>query len=269
MHFYTRTKNGIEPRHFVPMKSDPSRTRASRVSDAKSALKNGEQWFPSVTTVLNVLDKPGLNNWRVDEHLKSAFDIHVDSYNKDSGWKSEGFIKHAKYVTQKRMDEAPKAGTDIHKVLELYFTGGATPEGKDLEICENVSKALSKHCGHQAWEYEKYFVDAECGYAGCADLISKEWVIDYKSKQTTDKFKPGKMAYPEHTRQLAAYDCGMPTDTISSPSGMRRAANIFICLETAEIDFHEHKADKLDDGYMDFLDCLSIYQRNTFNPLGE
>ena len=111
---------------------------------------------------------------------------------------------------------------------------------------------------------EEYFVNKEHGYAGCADLIirgDENWVIDYKSKQEAAKFKPGKMAYPEHTRQLASYGIAFFGD---KPF---RAANIFICLETGEIDFHEHEQSKIESGWLDFVDCLSIYKRNTYNPL--
>jgi len=257
-HFYTKTASGIEPRHFVPMAKDPSRLRASTVSDAKKARKNGEIWCPSVTTVLGILDKPALNNWGIDEHLKTAFELLCDiSYQNNT---AENYLENVKRITQERLDAAPKAGTEIHQVLEVFMRDGIEPEGEiEKKICHNVRDKLLDVCGEQKWECEKYFV-AEEGYAGCADLVSGEWVIDYKTKQTKDKFKPGKMAYPEHARQLAAYQSGLP-----DVSGY--CANIFICLETGEIDFYEHSIDAISDGWLDFLDCLSIYKRNNFNPL--
>jgi hypothetical protein len=96
-------------------------------------------------------------------------------------------------------------------------------------------------------------------YAGTVDLISKEWVVDYKTKQTADKFKRGKMAYVDHARQLAAYDMG-----ITKCGSSRRCANIFICIETGEVDFHEHTSEALDNGWLDFKDALEIYNRNVF-----
>lgn len=266
-HFYEKTASGIEPRHFVPMAKDPSKLRPSRVTDARKALKNGEVWYPSVTTVLNVLDKPALVNWKVDQHLQTIFESEGDELNPVMFNENYGeWLRLVKNITQDRMDLAPKAGTDIHQVLEDFIGKGVAPSD-DLEmlICENVVKALRNNCGEIEWECEKYFVDESFGYAGCADLVgsggSHDWVIDYKSKLTADKFKPGKMVYPEHYRQLAAYEAAL------FDSGDERRANIFICLETGEVDFHEHPQEKSESGWEDFKDCLSIYKRNTYNPL--
>jgi len=259
MHFYTEKDGKIHPRHFVPMAKDPSRTRASRVTDAKKAKKEGETWLPSVTTVLNILDKPGLNNWRVDQHLSVAHEFYRDGIVKSE----DDYLHAIKGLTRERLDAAPKAGTDIHKVLEDFIGKGIAPDNDiELKICHNVQDALIKHCDStKGFECEKYFLDTDYGYAGCADLVRDDWVIDYKSKQEASKFKPGKMAYPEHQRQLAAYDYGL--------GDPKRCANIFICLETGEIDFHEHTKESLEKGWKIFKHCLEIYKLETYNPLGE
>lgn len=251
MHFYAQTQTGIEPRHFVTMKSDPSRTRPSRMSDMKAAAKAGEKWFPSVTTILNVLDKPALTGWKIDQHLQTAFEI---VQNGIVGSELEKFISEIKFETEIRLDKAPKAGTDCHKVLEDYFKHGIIPENEiERKICDNVKSVLQEKCGVQEWEFEKYLINSEHGFAGCTDLKSSIWTIDYKTKQEAVKFKKGKMAYPEHSRQLAAYGKTLNT---------QKAANIFICLENAEVDFHEHSQDALENGWLDFLACLGIFNRS-------
>lgn len=257
MHFYTETKEGVKPRHFVKQIKDPSKSRASRVTDARKAAKAGETWFPSVTGILNILDKPALINWKIDQHLQTAFERHnAEAYLED-------FITNIKYFTQERMDLAPKAGTDIHNVLEEFMRDGTVPmDETEAKICFNVEKVLREYCGNPRWECERYFINKELGYAGCTDLSSKLWTIDYKSKQTAEKFKPGKMAYPDHYRQLAAYDYGLSNE-------QTKCANIFVCLETGEVDFHLHPAEDINKGWGDFKDCLSIYHRNTYNPLGK
>jgi len=260
MHFYTEKNGKVEPRHFVPMSKDPNRTRASRITDAKKALKDGEVWMPSVTTVLNILDKPALVNWKVDKHLDEAYRMARDGQNVLlDEWKDK-----VKARTQEALDAAPQAGTDIHKILEDYLWSESLPNTLpqvEIDIIKNVEKALAQRGIGAEIEKEKYFINSEHGFAGCADLVSDTWVIDYKSKQEADKFKVGKMQYPEHIRQLAAYGKSMCKDGF-------RAANIFICLETGEIDFHESNHENLQKGFLTFLDCLSIYKRETYNPLG-
>ena len=199
MHFYTSKNGEVQPRHFVPMTKDPSRSRPSRISDAKKAARSGEIWYPSVTTILNVLDKPALINWKIDQHLYQAYEInHLPEDVND-------YISEVKRLTSFEMDKAPSAGTDIHEVLEfslfnpLNFSGLSDMKKK---IVLNVEAALLEMgIKPEDIEREKYFINKEYGYAGCADLTTKHLVIDYKSKQTKEKFKPGKMAYPEHCRQ--------------------------------------------------------------------
>lgn len=262
MHFYEQTKDGIKPCHFVPMSKDPTRTRPSRVTDAKKAAKEGRVWYASVTSVLNILDKPALVNWKVDQHLQTVYE-----YLLHEGVQSDydSFARVMKAKTQERLDLAPQAGTDIHKVLEDFAIYNIMPDDPtERVICANVADAILNKTGGTLAEFhcEKYFINKAHGYAGCADLYSSGWVIDYKSKKEASKFHPGKMAYPEHSRQLAAYGNALCDENF-------KAANIFICLGTGEVDFHEHKPEAIEIGWLDFLDCLSIYKRNTYNPKGE
>lgn len=266
MHFYAKNKDGkVEPKHFVENKSKGG-LRPSRITDAKKAAKNGERWYPSVTTILNILDKPALVNWKVDKHLEQVHNLICSDTELRSD-DFDGFKRMIKAQTQESLDSAPKAGTAIHQVLEDFIGKGIAPVDEiEQKICMNVVDVLVENCGIEYHNHpflvEKYFVNESHGYAGCADLYSDEWVIDYKSKQEASKFKPGKMAYPEHTRQLASYGKSL------CDKGFK-AANIFICLETGEVDFHEHNQEALENGWLDFKDCLSIYNRNTYNPKEE
>jgi len=104
-------------------------------------------------------------------------------------------------------------------------------------------------------------VDVLVTYGGQVDLIAPNaflidqpnWIIDYKTKQTADKFKPGKMVYDEHGMQLAAYRKGLKLPRA-------RCANVFICLEDGQIDFHEHKEEELQKGWEMFQCCLKLWQ---------
>jgi hypothetical protein len=263
VHFYTYENGKVVPKHFVPMSKDPSQTRPSRVTDAAKARKEGQIWYPSVTGILNVIDKPPLVNWKVEQHIQTAYEIMSRGFSS-----YESFLQVVRSETELRLEAAPKAGTDIHAVLENFIKNGIAPVNEiEQTICMNVVKVLGEHCGfdynEHDFECEKYFINETFGFAGCADLVSPTWVIDFKSKQEASKFKKGKMAYAEHSRQLAAYGeslCEADTDW--------RAANIFISLETGEVDFHEHETEKLNNGWLDFQSCLDIYKRNTYNPRG-
>lgn len=246
MHVYESTETGIEARHYVPMKTRPSELRPTRITDFRKWLKQGLDVAPSVTTILNVLDKAALTNWKVNTHLECSFQCRsIDNLDL--------FLAEAKRIAEMEMDQAPTAGTNVHEVLEDYFNGKLPPmDSHDWVICKNVWDAIQEGTGLVIPEGQPEVMFLKDGYAGCCDLVLDGWIIDYKTKLTKEKFKPGKMAYPDHSRQLAAYRQAINPEA--------RAANIFICIETGEVDFHEHSEEELQKGWKVFEHAKSIWQ---------
>jgi len=247
-HFYEQTAAGVEARHYVPLVSRPEELRPTRMSDVRKWTKEGRVVVPSVTTVLNVLAKPALQNWYVEQHLKLAFNLAHEFDNTDT---EEHWIAEVRRLTELEMDKAPTAGGDLHKSLELYTRRELKEEHPDWRLCFEVSDAVMEYTGCGSWETETRFVSA-LGFGGQTDLSSQDWLVDYKTKQTVAKFKPGKMVYDEHRMQLAAYREGL-----GLPKA--RCANVFICIEDGQIDFHEHKEDELQRGWRMFQNCLAIW----------
>lgn len=243
MHYYTQTG---EPRHWMPNASKPGMMRPTTTRDAKK-----EGLVPSVTTIMSILDKPALVSWKIDQHLKVAFNTdHTEGFSC-----FEDYLSWVKNKTQEELDIAPKVGTDVHDSLEKYFLG-ETPENH-IEICYAVEDVLIKNdvpVGQMS--PEKRFA-SPMGYAGMCDLSHPSWVIDYKTKQTKEQFSKVKV-YPEHYRQLGAYREGLGYH-------LARCANIIICLETNEVEFIEHDEDLLIKGWHDFMDCLRLWKRNNFD----
>ena len=256
MHFYQQTESGVIPRHYVEMSTKPGQLRPTRMSDVRKAAKDGSVWVPSVTTILNVLDKPALVNWKVEQHLRV---FHRQNWTAFESMDDEDeFVAEVKRLTELQMDIAPSAGTDVHKVLQQYVTDETDNlSDADWDICRKVFGEIETFAALGApWDSESSFVSS--GYGGQVDLVSKNiagqlWVIDFKSKQSADKFKPGKMAYDDHRMQLAAYRMGLNMPTA-------RCSNVFICLENGEVDFHEHTEDELNKGWELFKHCLAIWK---------
>lgn len=79
--YYEKLDDGaVIPRHFVPLVSRPDDIRPTRISDVRKMWKEERLVVPSVTTVLNVLDKAALNNWKIDQHLVIAASVSTDDY---------------------------------------------------------------------------------------------------------------------------------------------------------------------------------------------
>ena len=256
-HYYLKTEKGVEPYHYVPMASRPDELRPTRITDVKKLWKDKKFVVPSVTGIIDVLDKKALTNWKIDQHLKVAY---KDDGNAPFEERSEeDYIKEIKRLTELQMEVAPSAGSDFHKLMEQFLLCKLPDNDPSYNLCQSVQLAIldntqqTVESGMWAAKPEQNFV-SNLGYGGQVDLtLADQWVIDYKTKQTKDKFKPGKMAYDDHQMQLSAYREGL-----GLPNA--RAANVFICLEDGQIDFHEHKEEELDKGWEMFLAALKIWQ---------
>ena len=182
--------------------------------------------IPSVTTILRILDKPALNDWKVTQGV-----LAVMTSKQNPGEELDAFIHRVLQVERVQDQEAAGArdkGTAIHAALEAYFTGQEVHEdmrpwiGPAAEAIAARGKLVAA---------EKILVGD--GFAGKTDLIQESpacwWIVDYK----TTKKLPEKGAWPEAILQLAAYakafsrtlDTGgiVPTDT--KPI---RTANVYI-----------------------------------------
>ena len=239
-HYYTKQGDAM---HYVPMKTNPNRTRPTRVSDAKEL-----GLLPSVTTILDSLAKPAIVNWKVDKAFDTAFQYSPEDFDNLNEYKF-----YVKGRLEEELNKAPEAGTDVHQSLENYFLGEEYPE-EHQKIIDNVLAVLPEN---QVWVPEERTVHQN-GFAGTCDLHSDEWVIDFKTKQFKEKFKKGRMAYPDHSRQLAAY-----RESFGIPKA--KCANIFICIETGEVDFHVHKEEDLRKGWKVFQHALAIWQINNYD----
>src|SRR5690606_34393042 len=130
----------------------------------------------------------------------------------------------------------------------------------DWELCNKAEENVRFSTGAdlEGWIAERRFV-SPIGYGGAVDLHNQEWVLDFKTKQTADKFKPGKMAFDEHVMQLAAYRVGL-----GLPSA--KAANVFVCLEDGQVNFHEHTEEELQRGWRMFQHALALWQEQNQFP---
>lgn len=254
MHIYKQLDDGkIIPKHFTGyakprIENGREVLRPSTLSDFKKWLKKGERVAPSVTTILDIFAKHALVEWKINQHLEQAFRTPTVDHGGDL--KPEWWIKEVKCLTELQMDVAPSRGTDFHNDMETYVKSEEVRIDDRFDICSDVHSLIVKKTGKgiDFWKPE-INVYSDLGYAGQCDLFiprdfdsmdSHSWVIDYKTKQFAKQWKPKKMGYGDsHCAQLAAY--GMELE----PSGSFKAANIFVCLETGEIEWHEWSSEEL------------------------
>ena len=236
MHWYSREG---EPCHFVKGKN--GKTRATTLRDAR---KHG--WMPSVTSVLDILAKPGLDNWKINKTIEAAATVDRSFADVDV-WKAK-VIEESKRETI----EASERGSRIHDMLESCFKKELEPTGDDASIFHAVDALLKVNCGEQNWRSEEVVCNLHKGYGGMIDLVSDEWVIDFKTKEFTTGSK--QLAYESMAYQLIAYERALPAPP-------KRIANVFISANNpGVVVFHEWDKDEFNRYWTIFESSLTVWK---------
>jgi len=191
-HWYTATG---EARHTV-QKADGSGERNTTLRDAKK-----HRLIPSVTTLLGLFAKPGLDRWKQDQLLRIAYDNPVKDGESYERFADRCLIKHEKPV-----EEAADFGTRIHDAIEKYFEGYPIED----ELLEYVNPAFRWKQENQLRfiEREQILVNMEHGFAGTVDIVGKgpqeqKFIVDWKTRKTKPKVKV--TSYDFQIHQIAAY----------------------------------------------------------------
>ena len=209
---------------------------------------------PSVTTVMKIMAKPGLDVWKQEQLLLAC--LTLPRLNDEP---EKEYIARILRDSKETGKMAAEAGTRIHESIEKYYRGGQ--EVEHLATATAFAKAVCDHFKTHPlhnWETEVSFADP-LGFGGKVDLFCQPdedaqqgIVIDAKTKD----FAPGDRvdAYEEHLMQLAAYRVGL---------GMPKArcANIFASrTHPGLIKVHEWPAEELDRGWKMFSTLLLFWQ---------
>ena len=204
--------------------------------------------YPSVTTVIDVLAKPGLEVWKRRQAVLAALTLP-----KLPDEPSDAFLARIDADAAREAKEAAEHGSAIHAAVEAMMAGEAVPE-RFRPHCAGVRRMLEdNYPGITDWVVEKRFAHA-AGFAGCCDLHSPSAgvVIDHKSADIREG-DTKQLAYSQHI-QLSAYAWGL-----GIPS--HRGANIFISrTEPGLVRLHEWSTEKMQEGRAIFEHALAIWQ---------
>lgn len=180
--------------HELPNKSKPGTFRATTLRDARAL-----GLLPSVTTILSVLARPQLDDWK---HRQITEWCRLNPYGSEN---AEVWHAQAMEGAFAKVSDAADLGTDIHKALEQHFQGQAFAPALAPYV-EAVDK-WAKAEGITFEQHELRLASKSLGFAGTTDaVISCErgrGILDFKSRKTV----AGKPATPYDTQpmQIAAY----------------------------------------------------------------
>ena len=171
--------------------------RNTTLRDAKSL-----GLVPSVTTILGMVAKPALENWKLTQAIKASVDL-------DRGEQEpfDSFAYRCKNEAKQIGLKAAKQGTKIHAQIEKGFLGKAKTKPYKL-----IKAWLDENFPNEDWIAEDSFC-AEQGYGGKIDLYCKSGIfVDFKTKDNLEGKDPAKLVYDEHGMQLSAYAQGCQVD---------------------------------------------------------
>lgn len=244
-------------------KKDGKGMKAPTLADARKL-----QLLPSVTNMLRVLDKPALNDWKVEQGV-----LAVLTTPRLDGETDDAFVHrvlHTERVQDQEMTTARDKGTAIHDALEDYFLGREGPS--DLkEWIEPAAKAIAARGERVAVET---ILIGE-GFAGRLDLIQEApecwWIVDWKT--TKNLPDPKKGAWTEHRIQLAAYAAAwmrkLAHNGEAVPNKPVRTSNIYIStLEPGAFVVCDHDPDWQKTFSQGFMPLLTYWQwANNYVPV--
>jgi hypothetical protein len=191
-HWYTPDGR---PAHHQPTKSGGGE-RPTRLYDA---VKLG--LIPSVTSILGVMDKPGLTKWKIEQAILAA-----DRTPRQPEEPAEYWARRVQDAAFQQVEDAAELGSRIHAALECAMAGEPYDEAMQVHIASLI--AWKESTGITFTEREKVLVNLAEGYAGCADALFTYGrkgigILDYKTRKT----RPGEIVTPYDGQgmQLAAY----------------------------------------------------------------
>ena len=234
-HYYTRSG---EPMYMVQGKTT-GKPRPTTVRDAKEL-----GLVPSVTTILNIAAKPGLNVWLQEQAILAALTLPRGENEPESAW-----LKRVVQDSKAQARDAADRGTEIHAAVQAFY------EGKEASAypihVQTCTRAIEGHYGAKNWVAERSFAH-ELGFGGKVDLHCEDVVIDIKTKDFEDAAKVA--GYEEHMMQLAAYRVGL-----GIPEA--RCANVFVSRTNPDLVVVKEWAEEdLKRGWSMFTALLSFWQ---------
>jgi hypothetical protein len=216
--------------------------------------------YPSVTSLLGVIAKPGLEFWKRDLLISGCFDSAWMAVEDDLGAFKSRVISEMEEEQSKASDAGKLWHDDIVKHFSMHGDGELSIPWETLEALETKLKEL----GLKVWMQELSFTNKSLGYAGTIDAVcesdGKVVVVDWKVRT-----KPKIVTYDTWPMQLAAY-----ADHLSYAWNLDYLPDIYnVILPMTEpgVIYHKHWREK--HNWLDAFESAFFLWRsiNNYDPI--
>lgn len=190
-----------EAGHYYARDGSPAYFTNGRGTTLRDARKLN--LVPSVTTVLNVIAKPALTNWLVDQGIMAALTMpRID------GEDERTYIARIKTDSKAQAKSAAEEGSRIHDAIEQSFRGGSFDPKYEQHVAAAHAELKRLYPEVDDWIAEKSFAHP-LGFGGKVDLHSPSTGIVHDWKTKDGDFSDGKKLAYDQNVQLAAYQVGL------------------------------------------------------------
>jgi hypothetical protein len=241
-------KIASEAGHFYTRAGDPCYTvKAKDGSDRATTLRDARKLdlVPSVTTVMQVLAKPGLSAWKEKQILMAALTLpRLDGETDDA------FATRVIEDSKAQAKAAAERGTALHADFERSLQGAIHGHARHIEAI--TLRLLEYGIDTIDAVPEKSFAHP-LGYGGKVDAHGDNWVVDLKTKDSIGDKTADDLAFDDHAMQLAAYSTGL-----GMPDA--RCLNVFVGVDDCKVVVHEWTTEEIQRGWTMFRLALEMWK---------
>jgi len=223
--------------------------RPTTIADARKL-----NLVPSVTAIINIAAKPGLQKWKLQQMLHAA--LTLPRLPDES---TDAFAERVILDSEEQSKKAMERGTQLHAAIEDHIQRKVT-DGR-IDWMDHII-ALGQTMGQYGIDLRKgkaeHSFASPLGYGGKLDWHNDEIVCDFKTKARIEDGK--QLAWPEHCWQLAAYDMGLGIFR-------HRLLNVFIGVEDCQVRIHEWPDEDAQTAWEIFSHLLKVWKlTKNYNP---
>ncbi len=254
-HYYY--KNGT-PCYTLPTKSKNAKnpTRPTTIRDCKIL-----DLVPSVTVIINQLNKPALQKWKEQQILLAA----ATTPHKRSDMSADEWVKIVLEESRQQSEKAKEKGVIKHAQIEQYFKSQIVPDdATTTNQIKQINEILIKYkiSGIDDIEPEKSFA-SPLGFGGKMDLpaIKQNFLGDIKTTEFTlvdgiphKNGKKAKLDWPEHLLQLTGYKLGnYPANAVIT------CCNIYVSTIDDSVFSHQWSREEIEMAEEEFMLLLNLW----------
>lgn len=140
--------------------------------------------YPSVTNVIGVLAKPGLDAWRIEQGIMAALTLP-----RNDGETLDDFARRVVTDMSEQVTNAADLGSAIHAACEVYANSKALPESPEVAALFAPVQDWFDREVERIDCIERVVTHSEWGYGGRVDMVAKlkstgSWaVVDFKTQK--------------------------------------------------------------------------------------